>query len=190
MIPTLSSSVERGDFVEKQNRRTLPMIDYELGADALNSAAADYNSYLWTAESDGSSVVVYREGVDPVTVLTDTNITQISLGFDQTMRPHIAYIAGGVCKFYWYDTLAGSMQTMTIPDGRSPRLCMDEKRGVFIASSDLILTYKVGTNVCVRVQRQRFQNEIVLATDQPGDIVIFGLNTKNRLQWKLVGAEP
>lgn len=190
MIPVLSSSPQRGSFVEKQNRRTLPLIDYELGASALNSAAEDYNEFLWTAESDGTNVIVYREGVEPVKVLTDSDITQIALGFDQTMQPHIAYMAGGVCKFYWYDTLTDEMQTMVIPNGRSPRLCMDEKRGVFIISSDLLLTYKVGANVCVRVQRERFQTEHVLETDQPGDIVIFGRNNKNRLQWKLVGSEP
>lgn len=190
MIPVLSSSAQRGDYVEQQNRRSRPMIDYEMGASALNSDSSDYNLHLWTAESDGSAVTVYREGVPPTTVLTDTGITQIALGFDQTMRPHIAYMSGGVCKFYWYDTIAGSMQTMTIAGARSPRLCMDEKRGVFISQSDLILTYKVGTNVCVRVQRQRFQTETILATNKPGDIAVFGLNNKNRLQWKLVGAEP
>lgn len=166
------------------------MVDYEMGASALNSSASDYNSHLWTAQSDGTVVTVSRDGVPPVTVLTDSGITQIALGFDQTMRPHIAYIAGGVCKFYWYDTLAGSMQTMVIAGGKTPRLCMDEKRGVFIAYSDLLLTYKVGSNVCLRAQRERFQTEHIIATGQPGDIAVFGLNNKNRLQWKLVGSGP
>lgn len=187
MIPTISSTVERGGWVEQQNRRTLPLIDYEMGAGVLESSASNYNEFLWTAESDGASVWVYREGVEPVTILTDANITQISLGFDQTMRPHIAYMAGGVCKFRWFDTLAGSMQTMTIPNARSPRLCMDEKRGVFIGSSDLLLSYNNGTNLCLRAQRERYATEHVLATGVEGDLVTFGLNTKNRLQWKLVG---
>lgn len=190
MIPTLSAIPQRGDYVEQQNRRSRPMVDYELGAAALNSAAENYNLHLWTAESDGSAVTVHREGVPPVTVLADAGITQIALGFDQTMRPHIAYMAAGVCKLYWYNSLAGSMQTLVIAGGRTPRLCMDEKRGVFIAYSDLILTYKLGTSVCIRVQRERFQIQTVRATNKPGDIAVFGLNNKNRLQWKLVGAEP
>lgn len=187
MIPTLSTDVERGPYVEVQNRRSRPLIDFEMGSSALNTSGSEFNQFLWTAETDGSTVRVYRDGVEPVVVTTDTGITQIALGFDQTMRPHIAYMAGGVCKFYWFNSLTSSMETRVIEGARTPRLCMDEKRALEIGNSDLLLSYKVGTSLCLRAQRERFMTEHVLATDVPGDLIIFGLNTKNRLQWKLVG---
>ncbi|UYA98668.1 tail fiber protein [Xanthomonas phage vB_Xar_IVIA-DoCa4] len=188
MIPTASSEVMRGDWVEQQGRRTKPMIDFELGGASLNSSSDNLQAYLWTAESDGSIVTVYREGVDPVTVLSDSNITQIALAFDQTMRPHIAYMAGGACKFFWFDTIANAMSTMTIPGATTPRLCMDEKRAVYATQSDVLLSYKKGTDVMLRAQRERFQTEHTIATGIEGDLVIFGMNNQNRLQWKFVGA--
>lgn len=187
MIPTVSQSIQRGDWVEQQNRRGLPLIDFEQGGLTLNAEVDNLQAALWTAESDGSSVVVYRDGVAPVTVLTDSGITQIALAFDQTMRPHVAYMAGGVCKFYWYDTVAASMQTIVIPGATTPRLCMDEKRAVFATQSDVLLSYKNGSNLCVRAQRERFATEHVIATGIPGALIAVGMNNVNRLQWKLVG---
>lgn len=188
MIPTLSSQPVVGSYVERQNRRTIPLIDYEVGAASLYVSATEFTQYLWTAESDGSSVTVYRDGVAPVVVTTDTDITQIALGFDQTMRPHIAYMAGGVCKFYWFNSVSGVMETRTIPGATNPRLCMDEKREARTGDSDLLLSYQVGGNLCLRAQRERFIDEHVLVTGVTGQLVVFGLSTQGRLQWKITGA--
>lgn len=190
MIPSVSSTPVLGSFVEKQNRRTLPMIDFEDGSEQLNQPTAGLTGYTWTAESDGTRIWVYRDGVEPVTVHTDSGITQIALGFDQSMRPHLAYVAGGVTKFKWFDTALGDWAVMAIPGATTPRLTTDEKRANFMSDSDLLISYKKGTDLVVRVQRERFQTEHILATGIEGDLVIFGLNDKNRLQWKLVGAEP
>ncbi len=185
-IPTLSSEVIRGPYVEQQNRRTIPLIDYEMGGPVLNAPSVDLNTHLWTATSDGSVVTVHRPDVAPVIVLTDTGITQIALGFDQTMRPHIAYVVEGVTKFRWFDSLLNAMTTTTIPNAITPRLCMDEKRGIYAANSDLILSYMNNSALCVRVQRERYQTEHVLETDLGPQLVKTGLNTANRLQWNIL----
>ncbi|AMW36106.1 tail fiber protein [Xanthomonas phage XAJ24] len=187
MIPTKSQTIQRGNWVEQQNKRSSPLIDYEMGGLVLNAAVDNLQAALWTAASDGSKITVQREGLSPTTVLTDTGITQIALAFDQTMRPHVAYMAGGVCKLYWFDTTTGAMATMMIPGATSPRICMDEKRAVYATQSDVLLSYKVGTNLCLRAQRERFATEHVIATGIPGELVAVGMNTNNRLQWKLVG---
>lgn len=188
MIPERSQREIVGPWVEQQNRLTLPLIDYERGGTDLFSSSKNLQEVLWTAEYVDGKIIVYRPGVDPITVITEEGITQIALGFDQLMRPHIAYMAaGGVCKFYWFDTQLNAMATMIIPGATTPRLAMDEKRDEFQSYSDLILSYKKGMDLCIRVQRQRYQNEILLDRLIEGDLISVGMNNKNRLQWFCVG---
>ena len=192
MIPVLSSSVVRAPFDERMNDRALPRVDYENGGPTLGVGSDDV-SYEWQATSDGTSIMVGRTGVSPVLVTTDTAITEVSLAFDQTMRPHVAYVAGGVAKFRWWNSLASAYETMVLTGARTPRCCTDEKRAGFSADRDLILTYIRGASLYVRVQRERFQIEHELVPTLPPGVFIteatgiisFGLNRANRLQWRL-----
>lgn len=187
MIPERSLIDLQGSFVEQQNRRTRPLIDYERGGLVLNSSNDNLQEVMWTAECIDNTVYVYRDGVERVAVLTDVGITQIALAFDQTMRPHIAYMSEGVCKFYWFDTQINDMRTTVFADATTPRLCMDEKRPYYTSRSDVLLSYKKGMDLVVRVQRERFQIEHVIDTNIPGDLISVGMNNKNRLQWFCVG---
>lgn len=187
MIPQTSLQIMRGSWVEQQNRRNAPLIDFEMGGAALNSSSVNLQEFLWTAECREDVIYVYREGVSEVPVLTDTGITQIALAFDQTMRPHLAYVANGVSKFYWFDTLANAMTTMVLDGATTPRLCMDEKRQYYTNMSDVLLFYKKGIDVVARAQRERFLIEHVVDTGIPGDLITVGMNSENRLQWFCVG---
>lgn len=185
MIPRASEKVLRGSYVEQQNRSAQPLIDYERGGLVLGQATANLTAALWTAQYIEGRVEVFREGVLPVTIFSEPGITQIALAFDQAMQPHIAYMVGGVCKFFYYDTLQNGMRTMEIPGATSPRLCLDEKRSLFSGQADIILSYKKGTDLVVRVQRERYGVEYVLASNLPGELLTVGLNSVNRLQWNL-----
>lgn len=192
MIPVLSSSVVRAPFDERMNDRALPRVDYENGGPTLGVGSDDV-SYEWQATSDGTSIMVGRTGVSPVLVTTDTAITEVSLAFDQTMRPHVAYVAGGVAKFRWWNSLASAYETMVLTGTRTPRCCTDDKRAGFSTNRDLILSYLRGSSLYVRVQRERFQVEHELVPTLPPGVIItesteiisFGLNSANRLQWRL-----
>lgn len=185
MIPQVSEKVLRGSYVEQQNRSVQPLTDYERGGLVLGQATADLSATLWTAQYVDGQVEVFREGVLPVTILSEPGITQIALAFDQAMQPHIAYMVGGVCKFFYYDTLQNGMRTMEIPGATTPRLCLDEKRGPFSGIADILLSYKKGTDLVVRVQRQRYGVEHVLGSNLAGELLTVGLNSVNRLQWNL-----
>lgn len=192
MIPVLSSSVVRAPFDERVNDRLSPLLDYEMGSPTLGVGSDDV-SYEWQATSNGTSIMVGRTGVSPVLVTTDTGITEISLAFDQTMRPHVAYIAGGVAKFRWWNSLTSAYETMVLAGARTPRCCTDEKRAEFSASRDVVLTYMLGESLFVRVQRERFQTaHDLVPTLPPGNVITsstsiisFGRNKANRLQWRL-----
>ncbi|AVO23165.1 tail fiber protein [Xanthomonas phage RiverRider] len=185
MIPVASAKVLKGSYVEQQNRSGQPLIDYERGGLALGQATSNLTEALWTAQYIDGSVVVFRDNVPPVIILTEPGITQIALAFDQSMQAHIAYMVGNVCKFYYYSTLENGMRTMEIPGATNPRLCLDEKRSPFSGRADILLSYKKGTDLVVRVQRERYGVEYVLASNLPGDLLSVGLNSVNRLQWNL-----
>lgn len=186
MIPVLSSEPIWSGFTERQNRRSEPLIDYEMGGPSLNGPSSNFNTHLWIAESDGAVVTVRREDSGtPTQVLSDSNIEQIALGFSQLMVPHIAYTTTTAAKFFWFDTLTGQMETMILPAGStSMRLCMDEKRGHFISGSDLLLSYERGTHFYVRAQRDRFGIEYDMGEKPGTSLVAFGKNRDNRLQWQ------
>lgn len=187
MYQTLSTPTIRSGWAETQNRRTLPLIDYEAGGPTLNAPTADRYSVMWVAESDGSSVTVRREdSEEAVEVLTDTGITQIALAFDQTMRPHVAYVAEGVAKFRYWDTLSGDWSLLNLGNAVTPRLCTDEKRSQFIGTEDVILCYMRGEDLFVRYQRDRYLEEKLLEANTNGvSLTTIGMNNANRLQWKI-----
>jgi len=142
--------------------------DYELGGIALNDPSQGLMVQDWRARLVGDDV---RVGPEPysseTTVITDTDITEVSLAFDQNMRPTIGYMADGVTKLYWYDTVPEEhVTTVFNAEDRSPFVTMDDKRAPasLINSNDVLFFYIRGTTLYYRQQRDRFQTERSLAT--------------------------
>ena len=142
--------------------------DYEMGGIALNDPSQGLLVQHWRARLDGDDVLV---GPDPYSsesvVITDADITELSLAFDQNMRPTIAYVAAGVTKLYWYDTVPEQhVTTVFNAEDRSPFVTMDDKRApaTLINTNDVLFFYIRGTTLYYRQQRDRFQTERALAT--------------------------
>lgn len=149
--------------------------DYELGGIALNDPSQGLMVQNWRARLVGSDV---RVGPAPYStdsiVTSDTDITELSLAFDQNMRPTIAYVAGGVNKLYWYDTVH-EMHVTTVfnSEDRSPFVTMDDKRRPATTANlnDVLFFYIRGTKLYYRQQRDRFQTERELSTVSAGQFI-------------------
>lgn len=174
----------------RQNNRK---VDYERGGIALNDSSAGLDVQDWRVRLVGNDVLI---GAFPYTtetvLLTDTGISEISLSFDQNMRPALAYVASGQAKLYWYDTLAAAQVTTNLAaDVRGPFLSLDDRRQVAttIASNDILLFYIRDSKLCYRQQRERFDTERILRTfSGPGvTIVRCGMNEGLRMQMEIVG---
>lgn len=191
MNPTISSVPVPLPWREMVRSTGEPLVDYETGGPAL-AVGSDSHAFQWVAHSDGTSVWVSREGVAPALLLTDTGITEIALAFDQTMNPHIAYVASGVAKWFYWDTLASAYDTMTLTTARSPRCCSDEKTPQFSGDRDVVLAYMKGDGLFLRLQRDRFTVEYEKEPDPDNHapftestrLTILGMNTGNRLQFR------
>lgn len=168
------------------------LLDFEQGGEQLGVSPTS-NSFVWAAEATGSGVILYRDGVEPVQEIFLSGITEVALGFDGSMRPHIAYVQSNTVYFRYWNSLASAYDTLTLEDARSPRLATNDKRDEFSLDRDLILAYMRGSTPYVRYQRDRFAVEEEIVPDaetaskltSTSRIAIFG-RSPTRLQWRFV----
>lgn len=155
---------------------------WENGGVALNDPSEDLLDYVWFAWTDGTNIYCKRDDLDNYdTVLTDSNITEVDLTFDQNMRLCVVYVANGISKLYWYDSQQAMQVIDEYSDIRNPRVSLDDKRRFNVGNSDIIFAYQKDNDLCYRVQRERFGVEHVLATSPQKRLLWrIGMGRKNR----------
>ena len=166
-------------------------VDWERGGVALNDPSEGLLAKLWKLEvvkneSGTQDVQVSAPGTATTILFSGSDISEASLAFDQNMRPFVAYVQGGLAKIYWYDTaIPGQTTTVLSSDVKTPKCTTDEKRPWHLDISDIVLAYIRAGNLCVRYQRERYQNEHVLkAVGATAELVSVGLNKAGRLQFR------
>ncbi|USD19956.1 hypothetical protein MJO52_12795 [Microbulbifer variabilis] len=164
------------------------IIDYERGGIAIQdtSRGLDYQTWRVRILNDGKAIVLDAQQVAASTVISGTNITEVSLAFDQNMRPVIAYVESGTAKLYWYDSSQAQQVTTSWPGIITPRVSLDEKRPLQQQASDVIFAYLKNGNLYHRRQRDRYGSEYLLASNvnSPG-LVKIGMSRNFRLQFLL-----
>lgn len=189
MLPdgVLSSTPVAGSMVAPDNLVVSPRRDYERGGVALGDASQGLSVRDWTAWIVGDDIWLGPVGEPGQAYLHTPGVTEVSLAFDQSMRPHLAYVVGGQAALYWYDTAAGAFSTMVLAGASTPRMALDDHRMQHVATSDVIVAYVRAGNLYFRQQRDRFQVERLLAETvraggRVGLLVSVGMNNHNRLQ--------
>lgn len=171
------------------NTVSSPIEDFELGGVAVQDTTQGLQSYVWRCWLDDINVRLQRTGAAATTLFSASNVTALSLAFDQNMRPAVAYMLNdGVLRLRWYDTVIEAYVTSTFGTGRNPRLTLDDKRIEQAANSDIIFAYIRDTNLCYRQQRDRYTVERVLKNDVPDTTKLknIGMGTNLRLHFELV----
>lgn len=158
---------EKGLRPPKSEKRN-PKISYELGGVGFSDPSEPFK-YKWKAYVEGKRIMAQREGLEPQKVMdVEGRVNEVSLTFDQNMRPTLAYVEEGVSKLYWYDTAIQDMR-VSIFDVKNPRISLDDTRKFNIADSDIIFGYVSKDNeVKYRLQRERFSIEHDLEFDKGG----------------------
>ncbi|CAM4095104.1 hypothetical protein [Acinetobacter pragensis] len=159
MLPNnaLSSQPVISEFLTQW--RDNPLIDFELGGIALQDSAAGLNQILWTCSYEDGFIKLSHDQHEQ-TVLNVENVTALSLGFDLSMRPVIAYLVDEHCYLWWYDTSVSKQIITDLGSGITfPQLSLDERRSVQSSNADVILTYIRNSKMYMRLQRERFQIE-------------------------------
>jgi hypothetical protein len=179
------SALLHPDGIERDN----PTVDYELGGIALNDPSQGNQVQVWRCWTDGSSVWVAPEAnlSAKTLILTDFGITEVSLALDQNMAPTVTYVADGLCKLYWFDSLISGFRTTTYPNHYTPMLTLDDKREGQTGTSDVLFFYVRDRKLCYRQQRDRYGVERVLQAVPSNEVRIMslGMNSGGRLQAKM-----
>lgn len=163
--------------------------DYELGGVAIQDPSQGLQVRVWRAyivqakyiyiDSPGVAHTAWYE--------SETNsLTEVSLSFDQNMRPVLAFVENFEAKFQWYDTVTETQIITNLGSNViSPRVSLDEKRQFFGQVSDVLLCYIRDGNLCLRQQRDRYGVEYIIAPAPEGYYIHkVGMSTGLRFQWE------
>jgi hypothetical protein len=168
------------------------MVDYELGGPGLSDATGGLKQKVWVlrAEGDTGKIYISAPGVAETLLFTAPGVTEVSLAFDQNMRPFVAFVQAGQAKYRWYDTVSESNRISNLdPADVTPRCTMDNKNdsAIELGTNDIILTYVRAGALYYRQQRDRFDTERQLSPTTPGRLMRVGMNVGRRLQWMFEG---
>lgn len=160
--------------------------DFERGGVGLNDPSLGRDYQDWQVRLVGNTVRLGPVGGTDVDVFIEANITELSVAFDQNMRPAIAYMAGGVAKLRWFDTSVGYEVTTSYPGARSPFLTLDDKRQGQNDTSDILFFYIESDNLYYRQQRDRYQTARLLLTGVGARASIHRVGMTSNLRLEIV----
>lgn len=162
--------------------------DYDYGGVAVNDASQGVLVQPWRAYLSGSTIYYVPEaGGTPTSVLTDTDITELSFAFTQGMKITVAYVAAGTTKLYWYNPATLNFTTTTFAGVASPFLTLDDKRPQALTTADVLFFYVRSGVLYYRQQRDSYATERSLFTLPVGvtRIVNAGMGENYRVQIQL-----
>lgn len=204
MLPdhVLSSTLVYGNYLYPDYLYTDGLVDYEMGGVGLSDASTGLLVQVWTATlvgvpgEAGTAVHVSAPNTPDTLLFQRDGITEISLAFDQNMRPFIAFVAAGQATFWWYDaTLPGARFTDLPTGSSSPKCTLDDKRPLetLAGTSDILLAYIRTDNLYYREQRDRYTVEYLLSADLSTKLIApkvrkLGMNDVSRVQFYLYGS--
>lgn len=162
--------------------------DFEKGGVAIGNATQGLLLRDWRLWLDGSDVKLQADEDAPVVLFTTPGITELSLAFDQNMRPAIAYLNSEVMYLRWFDTVINAYRVDSFGVAQNPRLALDDKRPEMLDRSDIIMAYLRSGTLYYRQQRDRFTVERTLRTGLPLTTKLrnIGMGKNLRLQFEMV----
>lgn len=183
----LSSQTVHDLFENPRNTTKLPLVDYEIGGVAIGDVSQGLDVKVWTATVvDNMFIELSAEGVTPFNVIVGAEITEVSLTFDQLMRPCLGYVEALQAKLYWWDTVAAAFVVTNLPvDAINPRVCLDDRRPSQSSNSDIILAFISNEKLIMRIQRDRFEVDYELDDVGGANLVQIGKNRVGRFQFRI-----
>lgn len=165
-------------------------VGYEMGGVSIQDPSQGLLVQLWRARVIlGQFIYLDAPNTPPFILLTDVNITEVDLAFDQNMFPFVTYVSNGLIKFYWFDpTVPGFVVSTILELAWTPRCTLDDKRPFDVSNSDIILMYVnlLSGQICYRIQRERYATEHAIDTAFPNDqIRCVNFADTTRLQWTI-----
>lgn len=197
MIPEerISSEQLRSAFLGAKNSPDIgPMLDRENGGVALQDPSQGLLVRQWLGTASSTQIQISTQGVSPIVVVNDVDISEFSFSFDQNMNVVVAYVAGGVTKLNWFDVMVPGQVTTSFGSLVTPKVSLDDKHELANDTSDVIFSYIRDGSLYYRQQRERYQTERLLADattlEENGisdpRLRRIGMNVNLRFQWEFL----
>lgn len=188
MFVTPSTPPVPGNYTNRVKAAGELLVGYEMGGVGIQDPSQGLLVQLWTVRCISNQFVfIGAPNTQQTLILTDVNITEVDLAFDQNMFPFITYVSNGLIKFYWFDPTIGQFVISTILEfAWTPRCTLDDKRAFDTGNSDIQLFYinLLSGKLVYRIQRERYQTEHELENAAPNDQVrCVNFADTERLQW-------
>lgn len=164
-----------------------PLTDYEYGGIAIGDTSKGMMYQIWKlVYGAGNFRVVDLLGNSVLVHTVSGYVTQVSLAFDQNMRPTIAYVEDDIVKLYWFDSSVGHNVISSFPSYRSPRVSLDDGRAFNIPESDIIFVFIEDNQLKYKVQRERYSTAYTItAVDADETISQVGMDKGFRFKFEL-----
>ncbi|WP_443690423.1 hypothetical protein [Pseudomonas sp.] len=188
MMPdnVLSSQTVRGNIVGARALAVTPIVDYEDGGVALNDSTRGNQYQIWQALLIKDQVLISAPNTPEFVMFAGPGLTEISLTFDQNMRPVLAFMQSGVARYRWYDPTVGAQIVTDLPAGSiTPKVILDDKRQTQTSNCDVILAYVRAGGLYYRQQRDRYQIERLLTDGVTTSLLRIGFSDQLRLQFMM-----
>lgn len=163
--------------------RATALHDYEYGGIALQQPSHGLDYQLWQVVYESNEVRVFAPSVAKTALFTRAGITELSLAFDQNMRPVVVYVADGITYIYWYDPTIAQQTTTELGVLTNPRISLDDHREGQLFNSDVILGYLNDGYLCIRLQRDRYTIEYQLTSLMNAQLNQVGMGRNNRFNF-------
>lgn len=166
-------------------------IDYEWGPIAISDPSRGSMYQIWRARMENNYVYLSAPNVPEFVLLDLPGVTEISFTFDQNARHIFVFVQNGISKMHWYDSTVGDYITTDWGDTwRNPRITLDDKREMQRGISDVVLFYARGSGLYMRMQRDRYGVEYLMATGITEGVVKCGMMNNLRLGVQLEQYAP
>ena len=183
-VRTLSDPLVRGTMLHPDDLERPLTLDYELGGIAISDASQGMMVQTWRLEYRGSDAILTPANGGDITLFSLIGVTEISLAFDQNMRPFVAYMKDGEAWYYWWDPLAVDYEHTALEAGvTSPKCCLDDKRPLHVNTSDILLVYVRDEKLFYREQRDRYGVAYQLATGITSALYRIGMGDNLRIHF-------
>jgi hypothetical protein len=182
----LSSVPVVSGLLPPYDREVTDLTDWCRGGIALSDPSETLDFQNWSIGLDGNDVVVTPETAGtPSVIFSRPDITELSLGFDNNMRPVIAFVQAGQGILYFFDPVIDDYQFQDLPVGAiTPRCVLDDTRPSQVQTSSVIVSYVYDGSLWLLDQLDRYTIPYNLTlVDAGAKLDRMGMSTNLRMHW-------
>ena len=170
-INPLFYSADKINFAEPRNKITKATEEYSLGGIEVENTSMGLKSNVWVSYLGSENRVLLRrvDREEEITVFEYADIDWLSFTFDQNMRPIHSFMSKGKSYIRFYTGL--QFEIKEIEGVRFPNVILDLYDAEDIPVSDVVLAYIRDGKLIYTLQRTKFTDEVIVATDSNKSMV-------------------